>query len=145
MKVDVAVRNQLLADDDVVSLVGDRIYFDYAPKDALSPFITLKLVSEVPDSKVPDCFYARVQVSCWSLALTQSGMKSPEEVNAVADVVKLCLHHSDLEGLNEEWLVNDDESLWVMDSKCALSQRLIEPGTEYYHIPCDFVIEYRRI
>lgn len=140
--IDAACRAVLAADAGVAALVGQRIYPDRLPAGATLPALTYSLVSEVPDPYVPGVRQARVQVSCWSAPLEYSGVRSPAEVNSVAEAVISALNRTALQKQVGSWTIWS-ETYAVTGCRCTGSRRLLEDETGYYHVPCDFIITLR--
>ena len=144
--IDAALRQILANDTTVKGLVAARIYPDRLPAGATLPALTYSLISEVPDPYVPGVRQARVQVSCWSNPTAINGIKSPAEVNSVADAVKSALSRTALQKTVSSWTVGTGTGAviyTVTGCRCTDAPRLYENETGFYHVPCDFIITFR--
>lgn len=140
--IDAACRSVLAADTAVSALVGQRIYPDMLPAGATLPALTYSLVSEVPDRYAPGVRQARVQISCWSAPPEYNGVRSPAEVNTVAEAVISALSRTALQKQVQAWTLGTT-TYTVTGCRCTNSPRLYENETGFYHVPCDFIITFR--
>lgn len=66
------IRDALLADPDVVALVGDRVHAVKAPDGTAQPYVVVAVISDVPESTLRETVgqaalsNARVQVTAWA-------------------------------------------------------------------------------
>lgn len=140
--IDAACRSVLATNAAVTTLVGQRIYPDRLPAGATLPAISYSLISEVPDRYVPGVRQARVQISCWSAPAEHHGIRSPAEVTALAEAVISALSRTELQKEIGSWTVGS-ETYHVTGCRCTGSRRLFEHETDFYHVPCDFIIILR--
>lgn len=144
--IDAAVRKILANDTTVKGLVAARIYPDRLPAGATLPALTYSLITDIEDTHVQGDWQARVQVSCWSNPTAINGIKSPGEVNSVADAVRSALSHTALQKTVSSWTVGTGTgavTYTVTSCRCTDAPRLCENETGFYHVPCDFIITYR--
>lgn len=142
-KIDAIVRAVLKSAPAITAMVGDRIYVDRAPMGARLPYITISKPSEIPDKDVPGAYEARIQVSCWSNPALNNGMKDPTEVEAISEAVLSSINHASLQYLNEQWAVGTTR-YQILRCRCINAPRYREAVSDYYHIPCDFMIKFRK-
>jgi len=119
-----AIRDLLLADNTVRSLVDSRIFPHHLPLGTSLPAIT---VHEIDGNEHPITGhgYNRYQVSCWSTKFS--------DVQAMKNAVKSCLNR--YKGVVSG---NHIKQITFMGS-----QDLYEPDSKIYHIPLDFqVVHY---
>lgn len=138
------VQTKLLATTAVTALVSTRIYVDSMPQSPTLPAITIHPVSGVPDKEVSKATSARVQVSCWSNPAITGGRRSPAQVESVAAAVKAALHVPRLNSSPQRWAVGSTVYS-VLTSRCTGGVRLIDPVTDWYHVPVDVLIEYNEV
>ena len=138
------VQTKLLATTAVTALVSTRIYVDGMPQNPTLPAITIHPVSGVPDKDVSKATSAQVQVSCWSNPAVTGGLRSPAQVETVAAAVRAVLHKPRLNTSPQRWTVGS-VSYDIITCRCTGGVRLIDPGTNWYHIPVDVLIEYNEV
>jgi hypothetical protein len=141
--IDAALRAKLSADSPVAVITGGRIYIDRLPINPTLPAISLHLVSEIPHDNIPNLFSSRVQISCWSDPASQDGIQSPAEVMGLSDAVKTAVSKTKLEAEPAAWTVGTT-TYSVHGVRVQNAPRMIDPVTNWYHVPVDLVIEFRR-
>ncbi|WP_292366074.1 MULTISPECIES: DUF3168 domain-containing protein [unclassified Methanoculleus] len=140
--IDTACRAVLAANAGVTALVGQRIYPDRLPTEPTLPALTYSLISEVLDAHISGDRRARVQVSCWDDPEEHAGVRSPATVTAVAEAVISALSRTALQKQVSSWTLGAT-AYTVTKCRCTNAPRLLEDETDYYHVPCDFEIEFR--
>jgi hypothetical protein len=143
-----AIQNALKADTAVKAIVNNRVYPDVLPRinnaDPTLPAISVSVVSDIPDINTGCQRTARIQVSCWSNPANVNGVKSPLEVETLAEAVITALHHTDLSKYTA-LVTFSTKHYHVIGQRCINSIRLREQDTDFYHIACDFEIIYRKL
>ena len=135
------VRNKLLNTSAVTAMVSTRIYVDEQPVPATLPSITIHPVSGVPDKKVSKGAVARVQVSCWA---SPGKPRNPVSVEAVAAAVKAALHLPRMNNSVRRWTIGS-VSYDIITGYVTGGVRLIDPTTDWYHVPLDVEITYMEV
>ncbi|MFA7167791.1 MAG: DUF3168 domain-containing protein [Sphaerochaetaceae bacterium] len=146
--ISIAVQDLLKADTAVKAIVGNRVYPDGLPRindaDPTLPAITVSEVSDIPDRAVLCQRAARIQVSCWSNPAEYNGVKSPQEVETLAEAVITAMQHSNLT-VYTTTLTVATKRYYVYGMSCINALRMRDPVTDFYHKPCDFEILYRKL
>lgn len=138
-----AARLKLLGTSAVTALVGTRIYLGTLPEKPTLPAITIQSITDKEDDDVPGWWpNNRLQVSSWSDPPTQNGVRSPEEVEAIAAAVHTALHHPRFSGsLYESWTVGST-TYKVTRRMGGTQRRNIESTTDYFEISEDFMLSF---
>lgn len=146
--ISIAIQDVLKANAGVIALVSNRVYPDALPRvndaDPTLPAITVSEVSDVPNQFTQCQRTARVQVSCWSNPASYNGVKSPQQVEQLAEAVITALHHTDLDAYLTKLTVSTS-NYYVIGLRCLNALRLRDPDTDYYHKPIDFEVIYRKL
>ncbi len=142
--IDSAVEVRLKADPTVATIVGARVYFDALPLEGRQfPAIRISKVSDLPDPKVPGDRFARIQVSAYDNPPTVNGGRSPAIVEALAAAIEALFHKPQLGSEPAAWSSFGGAVYSVVKSRAEPGPRLTEPGSGYYQIPVDVLIEFR--
>lgn len=142
--ISTVIMDLLKANAGVVAKVGTRIYPDALPSNVTLPAISVVHVDGVPDQYIPAVSTDRIQVSCFSNPTEYNGVKSPQEVEEVAQAVKTALHKSDLEKSPISGTVNGVVHTITKAPRLLSERRFREEETDWYHIPLDFSVTYRK-
>jgi len=142
--ISTVIMDLLKSNTGVTALVGTRIYPDGLPTDVTLPALVVVHVTGVPDPDIPAVSTDRIQVSCFSNPPESNGVKSPMEVEQVADAVKTALHHSDLEKNPMTRTVAGVKHSILKAPRLLSERRYREDGTDWYHKPLDFSVTYRK-
>jgi hypothetical protein len=118
----------MLADPTLSPLVGDRIFPMMLPEDTQLPALTYHSVDSPKPHSTLDVETPRIQVSCW--AQTYGGATG---VKVVAQAVKNALH-----GKSGTY-----DSVRVIEIRYRNMVDDFETDTNFFHIPVDFIVQYR--
>jgi hypothetical protein len=118
----------MLADSSLIALVGDRIFPMMLPEGTQLPALTYHGVDSPMPHSTLQVETPRIQVSCW--ASTYGGALG---VKAVAQAVKNALHQKS--GMYDGVRVIEIRYKNMVDD--------FETDTNFFHIPVDFVAQYR--
>jgi hypothetical protein len=120
----------LLANTAVAALVGTKIYPVQAPKDCVAPFIVFNKVSaqrEYTHNGFASLQRSRMQVSCYAARYLTNGTEIG--ARSMAEAVKTAL---------EAW----QGSTKIQAIQIENDPDLIDPDTNWYHVPVDFFVVY---
>lgn len=115
-----AVREVLVADSSIVTLVGQKLFPNAAPQGTAAPFVVLQVVSDVPENTLENTdslSNSRVQIDCYAERYLDA-----QAVAAAVDAVMKALSSPDLSAWRE------------------VSRDLYEDETQLHRVSADFSV-----